>query len=179
MLSLCVSCCVVSWLTILLHSSTLLPNRRVYTCLQVTRVAATPHPPGASYTSHCKKLVTTCFKFCTTSPTSPQPSQGYWSLNHIETEDKTQPELLFAQANLKKSISTKGLNQAQLLNEVRQDKSKAAISINMSLKGWNKEGFLAKVCQGTQVPHLIHHKAKSQLPINPLSPKHQYLMVLF
>lgn len=53
----------------------------------------------------------------------------------------------------------------QLLNEVRQggmelkpmatkDKSKPAISNNMSLKKWNKEGFLAKVHQGTPLCHI-------------------------
>ncbi len=90
---------------------------------------------------------------------------GHQILNHVETDDKTRPELLFAQADLKKSIGTKSPNKAQLLDEVRQggvelkpvateDKSKPAISDDVSLKKWNKEGFLAEVRQGTELRHI-------------------------
>jgi uncharacterized protein YjbJ (UPF0337 family) len=85
-------------------------------------------------------------------------------LNHVTTIDKARPELLFE----KESIGTgaKKVNKAQLLNELRsggavelkhvvtEDKCKPMIGDDVSVRTWNKEGFLAEVRQGTELKHI-------------------------
>jgi uncharacterized protein YjbJ (UPF0337 family) len=90
---------------------------------------------------------------------------GHQILNHAETDDKARPELLFAKADRARAIG-KSVNKTRLLDEVRQadvqqlkhvdtkDKSEPAISDDVSLRTWNKDGFLAEVRQGTALRHI-------------------------
>ncbi|ELR11268.1 uncharacterized protein ACA1_127590 [Acanthamoeba castellanii str. Neff] len=95
-------------------------------------------------------------------------------LHHVETDDKARPELVFAKAHASEvnPIGPKaGFHKAQLLDAVRQsagggaggvelkhveteDKAKPAVGDEVSVRRWNKEGFLSEVRQGTPLRHI-------------------------
>jgi uncharacterized protein YjbJ (UPF0337 family) len=80
-------------------------------------------------------------------------------LKHVETEDKTRPEMFFD-----KTAIVHRFEKARLLNELRQgaelkhvmteDKSKPTIDRDTHVKTWDRQGFLDEVRIGTELKHL-------------------------
>jgi uncharacterized protein YjbJ (UPF0337 family) len=82
-------------------------------------------------------------------------------LKHVETKDKTKPNLFFD-----KNVHVHKFEKGPLLDEVRKgfkanakhvetkDKSKPLIEKDFHLKRLDRQGFLAEVRQGTQLKHV-------------------------
>jgi len=80
-------------------------------------------------------------------------------LKHVQTEDKARPDLLFD-----KDVHVHKLDIPSLLGEVKQDhhlkhvqmtdKSKPMIEQDLTLKTWDKKGFLSEVEKGTDLKHI-------------------------
>ncbi|ELR12273.1 WH2 motif domain containing protein [Acanthamoeba castellanii str. Neff] len=80
-------------------------------------------------------------------------------LKHVDTEDKSKPEMFFD-----KTAIVHRFEKARLLNEVREgaqlkhvateDKSKPTIDRDTQLKTWDRQGFLDEVRIGTELRHI-------------------------
>jgi len=80
-------------------------------------------------------------------------------LKHVQTEDKSRPDLLFD-----KDVHVHKLDMPSLLGEVKKyhhlkhvqmaDKSKPMIERDLPLKTWDKKGFLQEVEEGTDLKHI-------------------------